>query len=188
MAKKLTAEQQEALNDQLHAAADKGDVSAIKQALKDGAEIDARREFQNTPLFWAVRRGHLAAVRAMLEAGAEVDAQIDGLTPMHWAAVRGRKDAAKILLAAGADPTLQAPDQQGAPADCARRDGYTDLANYLQSVVDDPTIRPRPKDVGLDIKKRNVALGKPVGIHTARALAGMEAQRKAALNDPSEGI
>jgi len=49
--------------------------------------------------------------------------------------------------------------------------------------------------VGLDMKKLNEALGLPppitkpvVGAHTAKALAGMEAQRLAALNDPSEGI
>jgi len=44
--------------------------------------------------------------------------------------------------------------------------------------------------------KRNDALkelGKPntkpvIGEHTAKAVAGMEAQRQAALNDPNEGI
>jgi len=177
-------------------AAKKGVVAAVKQSLQDGAEINARDEGKSTPLHWAMDRCSSDATITLLEAGAEVDAlNVSQYSPLHWAAHYGHIATVEILLAAGADLTLKNVNGK-TPITIARDEKHIELANYLQSIVDDPTKRPTPEKVGLDINKRNTALealGKPitkpvVGKYTAKAVAGMEAQRQAALNDPSEGI
>jgi len=189
MAATRTADEQKALNARLLDAAETGDVPAITQALKDGADVDARNHWQNTPLHEAAKAGHNDAVKVLLEAGAEVDARnINQDIPLHWVASQYNIRAIQVLLAAGTDPTLMTRDGYTV-MDEARKHNQPELANYLQSIVDNTVDRPTPKEVGLDMKKRNAALGKPVvGAHTAKAVAGMEAQRQAALNDPSEGI
>jgi cytohesin len=54
----------------LHFAAVWGDVEAIEMLVAAGAEVDARGEFNFTPLFHAVGQGHVAAARRLLELGA----------------------------------------------------------------------------------------------------------------------
>jgi len=193
MAKTLTAAEQEVLNWQLIAAAREGNMNAINQAIKDGADINARDEDKITSLHWAVRGRHIAAVITLLEAGAEIDIRNESdYTPLHWAAFNGDTATMDILIAFGAD--LAAEDKCGrTPISIARVYSSPELAKYLQSMVDNPAKRPVLADIGLDMSKRNAALKAlatklVVGEHTAKAVAGMEAQRQAALNDPSEGI
>jgi len=181
---------QQALNERLFIAADLDDVPAIKQALKDGADVDARNDRQSTPLDRAAWSGHTDAAKALLEAGAEVNTSNGATqsTALHWAAWKGNTVAARALLAAGADLALKDKDGN-TPIDKARSQKHPELANYLQSIANSTIKRPTPKEVGLDMNKRNAALAKPiVGEHTAKVVTGMEAQRQAALNDPSEGI
>ena len=54
----------------LHVAAIWGDVQAMEMLVAAGAEVDARGEFQFTPLYQAVSQGHVAAARRLLELGA----------------------------------------------------------------------------------------------------------------------
>jgi len=195
MAKTRTIEQQEALNEQLFKAVRNYDVPAIKQTLHDGADINAEEESKFTPLHLAAVLGHTNAIKALLEAGADVNTPNQWRrTPLHYAANNGHTDAAKVLLAAGADLTLQ-DIWDSTPITEELMEKHKKLAEYLQSIADAPVKRPMPESVGLDMGKRNAALGLPesttkpvVGEHTAKVLTGMEAQRQAALNDPGEGI
>lgn len=106
----------------LIAAAQSGNVAAIKQQLKAGADVDAEDDLGITALGYAAAGGSVAAVRALIAAGAYVDASggsmVDAMynrsggapfmsngtwTPLMWAANNGHADCVSVLLAAGAD-------------------------------------------------------------------------------------
>ena len=109
---------QSSLNDQLHDAAEIGDVAALKEALAAGADADARRAADGvsmTPLASVVAPGRTisdermtACVRALLLAGASPSAPITGRSGGHWvplhdAAFLGLYTVCRLLLDAGAD-------------------------------------------------------------------------------------
>ena len=93
-----------------------GDLSAIKDALDDGVDLNAQDpQFGSTPLSWAALMGHTEVVTLLLERGADVNAQNrDGATPLHSAAFLGRTETVKLLLEKGADPKLR--NNTGSPA------------------------------------------------------------------------
>src|SRR5690349_6920767 len=81
----------------LHVAAIWGDVQAIELLVAAGAEVDARGEFEFTPLREAVGQGHVAAARRLLELGASPHARGEwGATPNELA--RRRDDPEMIAL------------------------------------------------------------------------------------------
>ena len=74
----------------LHVAAIWGDVEAIDMLVAAGADVDARGEFQFTPLRQAVGQGHVAAARRLLELGASPHTRGDwGGTPNELARENG---------------------------------------------------------------------------------------------------
>jgi hypothetical protein len=92
-----------ALAGQLHRAADRGDVPAIKRLLgMPGASVDAPDATGRTPLLQAVLSRRPGAVRALLAAGADpTHADQSGLTPQA-AARQGRNPEITQILGAGA--------------------------------------------------------------------------------------
>lgn len=103
----------------LEAAARSNDVAAAKQAVKDGAVINAQGGGGQTPLMAATLSGSTDIVRFLLdEHSTQVDFSIgekDGYTPMHGAGFQGRADIAALLIAAGLDPSDR------------HKDGYTPI-------------------------------------------------------------
>jgi uncharacterized protein len=114
-----------------------GDTVAIKQALKDGANvhaIDTRRSMNGRrALNWAALGNHIGAVRVLIAAGASVDsANYTGFTPLHHAAEVGSFEAAQALLDAGAKPA--ALNGAGMTAAAVARDrGFTMVAELLEA-------------------------------------------------------
>jgi ankyrin repeat protein len=95
-------------------AAQRGDVSLIRQLIESGRARASDRDDQNvTPLHWAAINAQLPACRYLLEQGAEVDALGGDLvaTPMQWAARNGYLYIIQLLIAHGADPNIK--DTQG---------------------------------------------------------------------------
>ncbi|MCF1509616.1 ankyrin repeat domain-containing protein [Streptomyces glomeratus] len=73
---------------QLHFAADEQDAAAVRSLLAAGAEVDARDEQGNTPLWQAVftYRGDGAVLSLLVEAGADPDrANFHGVSPRRLA-------------------------------------------------------------------------------------------------------
>jgi ankyrin repeat protein len=96
--------------DNLHHAAQRGDIDAVKEFLARGSDINAFDEISFTPLHHAAKEGHLDLVKVLLEAGADVNAHEEariGNTPLGDIAGNCSLETARVLIAAGADPTIR---------------------------------------------------------------------------------
>ena len=70
-------------NASLHAAAEEGNINAVKSLLERGVDIDGRNARYETPLDRAAEKGHVDVVRLLVERGAEVDSCDErGWTPL----------------------------------------------------------------------------------------------------------
>jgi len=76
----------------------------IKALVENGAVVDARDEYQFTPLHWACRYGHMEKAMALIDMGADIDARdMKKHTPLHWACIDGHVEVAAALMDRGAD-------------------------------------------------------------------------------------
>jgi len=90
----------------LFAAADAGNIEAVKQHLAAGTDVNAKNILRlgRTPLHQAAWDGHKEIVELLITNSANVDA-LDRYreTPLHAAADEGHKEIAELLIANGAD-------------------------------------------------------------------------------------
>ena len=97
------------LNQQLLTAASNydGDLPGVSRALEQGADVNAKDEYNNTALNSAALWGHADVVKRLLEAGADIEnpGSGGGLTPLAIAASHDYYDVAKVLLDHGARVT-----------------------------------------------------------------------------------
>src|SRR5688572_12082426 len=89
----------------LHWAARRGDVAAVAQLIKSGANLEATtRVGSYTPLHIASKEGHGAIVKTLLDAGSNAKAATTSkTTALHLAAGAGSVEAIAALLDHGAD-------------------------------------------------------------------------------------
>ena len=87
------------LNEDLWAAARKGDADAVKGTLAKGAEVNAKTRYGATALSFAADRGHVAVIRILLENGADVNSKdtFYNAPAMTWAAYNGHTEAVKVI-------------------------------------------------------------------------------------------
>lgn len=92
------------LNEQLLAAARKGDAVEVKSLLEKGASVNAKTKYGATPLSYACDRGSVEVVKLLLERGADVNVKDSfyNATPIVWAAQRKHAEVVKLLIAKGA--------------------------------------------------------------------------------------
>jgi len=66
-------------------AASEGNIEAVKQAIADGADVNARDGLYGTPLHEAAWKGHKEIAELLITKGADVNAKDDGgLAPLDW--------------------------------------------------------------------------------------------------------
>jgi ankyrin repeat protein len=87
-------------------AAERGDATAVKALLKQGAEVNAPQGDGMTALHWTAMKGDAQLATTLLKAGANVRSvtRINGYTPLMLAARHGKGATVEALLAGGADP------------------------------------------------------------------------------------
>lgn len=117
---------QEAHNpDNIHRAANRGDLEGLRKFLAEGIAVNVKAdtflEEGWTPLHYAAFGGRDEVVKLLLERGASVDARSQaGTTALHEAAWGGHAQIAELLIANGAD--VNARDSRGqTPLDMARQ-------------------------------------------------------------------
>lgn len=97
------------VRDQLHFAAQDGNVEEVQRLLAAGYQLSRFDEIGKTPLHYAAMGGHLNVMNVLLAAGADVNAhdeRVIGNTVLGEVASNCSFEVAKILVDAGADPTI----------------------------------------------------------------------------------
>lgn len=96
-----------AMNDDLIAAAERGDTAAALQLLADGAAINARDARGRTAVMAATHGNRVETVRALIRAGADInirDNRLDNV--LLYAGAEGLLDILNLAIDAGADTKL----------------------------------------------------------------------------------
>ena len=105
----------------------------VRQQIAAGYDINARFEYNNTPLIDATMFGRTEVVKLLIEAGAKVDlVNNSGSTALHESATMGDLDITKILVEAGANVN-KSNDYKSTPLRIAATKGHLKIAQFLIS-------------------------------------------------------
>eukprot|EP00252_Welwitschia_mirabilis_P023232 TRINITY_DN652_c0_g1_i1.p1 TRINITY_DN652_c0_g1~~TRINITY_DN652_c0_g1_i1.p1 ORF type:complete len:338 (+),score=97.24 TRINITY_DN652_c0_g1_i1:215-1228(+) len=119
----------------VHRAASIGDVEALKNLLKDGADKDGKDSEGRTALHFACGYGEVKCAEALLAAGVSVDAlDKNNNTALHYAAGYGRRDCVELLLKNGSSVTLKNLDGK-TPIDVAKLNDQKEVLKLLEKDV-----------------------------------------------------
>jgi ankyrin repeat protein len=107
----------------------------MREALKEGANVEGGYGGGFKALYAASMMGQQDAVSLLLDFGAEPNKirTLDG-TPLYTATYYGHKETVQVLLERGADPCLAERDDHGKmdrPLDVARRQGFPEIEAIL---------------------------------------------------------
>jgi hypothetical protein len=92
------------LTDDLLAATRKGDLAKVKALLDQGASVNAKSSYGQTPLFFACDRGYLEIAKLLIDRGADVNVEdtFYHANALSWAVDHNHLDIVKLLLDHGA--------------------------------------------------------------------------------------
>jgi hypothetical protein len=144
-------------NNKLLAAAERGDITTIRDSLdptkyKDlVADINAKGLDEFTPLHFAANEGQLEAVKVLLENGAKVDStSSSGRTPLHIACNRGNKGIIELLVNSGANVDVQDKDGN-TPAHIMSEAGYQEALEWFVQRNPDLTLKNVYNETAMEI-------------------------------------
>jgi len=127
------------LNKQLLKAAEDGDFAKAKKCLDNGANIETRNKYNDTPLILASFCGYTDIIKLLIGAGANIEAKDNYETTSLIYACINRNienrniEILKLLIHAGAN--IETQNQMGLTAfDYASQKGHEDITDYLTEV------------------------------------------------------
>ncbi|MGI9337846.1 MAG: ankyrin repeat domain-containing protein [Gammaproteobacteria bacterium] len=83
----------------LHLAVKKGDIAEVKRLIADGANVNAKDNFDMTPLHWAAHKGKTEIADALIKAGANVFTRTNaGFTALNFAERHGENSKIACFL------------------------------------------------------------------------------------------
>ena len=113
------------------AAAKAGDIAAVRDLIKQRADVNAPTRDGSTALLWAAYNSDLEMVRVLLAAGAKPNvANRYGVAPLLQASRIGDTPIMEVLLTAGANPKLAHPEGE-TPLMASARAGRVDAVRLL---------------------------------------------------------
>jgi ankyrin repeat protein len=84
-------------------AVEAGKLDEVTSLLEKGANVDAKDDFDRTPLMMSALGGHTRIAKALIDAGADLNAAAKyGQTALKFAEEQGNDEIAGMLRAAGA--------------------------------------------------------------------------------------
>ena len=116
----------------IHEAAAKGNIEAVKQYLDGGGDVNAKDDFDGrTPLHYAAQLGHKEIVELLIANGADVNARRDGGRTPLLSAAYGHKEIVELLINAGADVNAKGYDGW-TPLERAIKRNHPETADLLR--------------------------------------------------------
>jgi len=114
-------------------AAMRGDKTAIRDLLKQGADVNGAQGDGMSALHWAAERGDAELADMLIYAGANIAAvtRIGQYTPLHLAAKSGNAPLTKALLKAGAAVNARSTNSGASPLHMAASAGSAEVINIL---------------------------------------------------------
>jgi ankyrin repeat protein len=124
-------------------AARRGDMDAVRQLLRDGADVNAAQPDGMSALHWAAERGDVQLAQMLLYAGASTETvtRIGEYTPLHIASRNGQTPVVDALLAAGADVAATTRPGGTTPLHLAATGGEPTVIAALLEAGADPNAR-----------------------------------------------
>ena len=121
-----------ALQEKLINGALDGNLNQIRDALRDGANVEGTAYNKFPALHSAAMKGHADAVALLLDNGANVNRVADfENSALNMAASDGHAEVIRVLLDRGADVCYKSAD--GTAGDIARARGYEGVAELLKT-------------------------------------------------------
>ena len=118
-----------------------GDLSAIREWIGEGADVNLAEADGTTALHWASYWSNLEAIELLIGSGADVNVANDlGVTPIWLTAENGSAAIAEMLLDFGADPDLALLAGE-TPVMTAARGGHAEVLELLLSKGADPNVQ-----------------------------------------------
>jgi len=129
----LTASPPDPASESLLAAAQSGNVTAVGELIRQGAQVGFSEGDGMTALHWAAYNGHEEVVRQLLDAAAPLEAETrnGAYRPLHLASQRGHAAIVKDLVAAGADVNGRTSTGGVTPLHFAAQSGNVEGVNAL---------------------------------------------------------
>ena len=85
-------------------AAERGEIVAVRELVREGARVNWRDHRGRTPLLAATQRNRIDVARFLIQEGADVNAKdLIQDTPFLYAGAEGRTEILKLILGAGPD-------------------------------------------------------------------------------------
>jgi len=114
-------------------AAMRGDKAAVRDLLKQGADVNGAQGDGMSALHWAAERGDAELAAMLIHAGANIAAvtRIGQYTPLHLAAKSGSAPLTQALIKAGADVNARSTNSGASPLHMAASSGSPEVINTL---------------------------------------------------------